>query len=140
MSDNEDTLASLGQTEELRIQNSVADIAIPDLNHLFKELSEGIISRTEDSWRVFPYEVGWPNISNSSDVLEHETRLAIKALSSSGDAKGLAVVNGNSICCIGVVIFHLNIVDSINAHITVGQYQSLGISIMQPTPAMPLSV
>lgn len=101
MSDKKDTPAALcdrtdpsgnssvtvphGYSHELSIKNSVREIAIPEFSHRVKELSEGIVSRTEDSRRVLPDEVSRPNFFNSSDVLEHEARLAIKALSSSGD-------------------------------------------------------
>lgn len=72
MSDKKDALASLGHTEELRIEYAPCQ-TVPELVHLGQELSESLPSlareRAED---VLPKEPSRTNLRYCSYVLEHE--------------------------------------------------------------------
>jgi len=90
MSDKEDSTASLGHSEKPSVKYSPREIRIPDVFHFVEQLPECVIFRVQASWNILPKKPARPKTVNSSDVFKHETRLAIKAFPSSGDAERLA--------------------------------------------------
>lgn len=96
MSDNEDTIASLGNTEALSVKYSPTE-AIPALNHAGEEVLEGSavivgegVSR-KDAGDVLPnHPAGAESASKEKKLDGQVTTRVIQSSSSSGDGEGLA--------------------------------------------------
>jgi hypothetical protein len=89
--DNEDSTASLGNSEMLRIQDTVR----PPVAEFAQRPKEGTkvpsSVATEDSWDVFPEERRDPEVLGDGKVGEHEASARIfESFAESGDGERLA--------------------------------------------------
>ena len=77
-SDNEQTPASLGHSEELRVQNSPCE-TVPEVIHFCEELPESRPALARERPRdVLPDKPSRTELTNAANVLEHESRRACK--------------------------------------------------------------
>lgn len=89
-SDKKDTAASLGHSEELRVENSPRQ-AVPDFIHFPQQLSESRPALARQRSRdVLPHKVSRTELANSSYVLEHEAGRSGQPFALSCDAERLA--------------------------------------------------
>lgn len=72
MADNEHTAASLGHSEELRVQYPPRQ-TVPELVQRGQQASESLPALDRERSRdVLPHEPSRANLANASNVLEHE--------------------------------------------------------------------
>lgn len=84
-SDKEHTAASLGHSEELRVQNSPCE-TVPEVIHFCEELPESRPALARERSRdVLPDKPSRTELTNAAYVLEHESRCASEPLALSGD-------------------------------------------------------
>ena len=87
MSDKKETAASLGHSEELRIEYAPRQ-TVPELVHFGQELSESLPAfARERTWDVFPKKPLRTYLAYCSNVFVHESRLTLKPLSLACDAE-----------------------------------------------------
>jgi hypothetical protein len=91
IADNEHTLASLGQAEELSVKHSVGD-AIPEFDHAPENGSKVPSSvRRQDAGDVLPNQPPGPQSVSQPKIFEGQvTAVIIQASSEARDAEGLA--------------------------------------------------
>lgn len=90
MPDNEQTLASLGHAEELRVEYPPCQ-TVPARIQGFEQASEILPMRArERSWDVLPKKPTRLDVANCSNVLPHEAAGSIQSCPPSRDREGLA--------------------------------------------------